>query len=157
MKHESMVHALNEIRRTLKPNGILLDLRPVEDSWSVEITSSTGWQAAGRLTDQPVGLADDEAAFKAMREVESHGWYLKEKEEEFAFFYYWDTPSEMKEFMDEQWTDFEKMEESVFNAVKSAWTVANADARVRVRVKMLITKWISSKIGFENFPEEYEN
>ncbi len=25
-----MVHALDEIRRTLKPNGILIDLRPVE-------------------------------------------------------------------------------------------------------------------------------
>lgn len=146
-----MVHALDEIHRTLKPNGILIDLRPVEENWQVEVTASTGYQLAGRLTDQPIGLADDEAAFKAMREVESRGWFIKEKEKEFAFFYYWDTPSEMKAFMEEQWTDFEKMEESVFNAVKSAWAVANADARVRVRVKMLITKWISSKIGLETF------
>jgi len=89
----------------------------------------------------PMGLADDEAAFHAMREVESRGWYIKEKEEEFAFFYYWDTPSEMKEFMEDEWEDFEKMEDEVYLKVKSLWSQANADARVRVRVKMLITRW----------------
>ena len=144
-----MVHALDEIRRTLKPNGVLIDIRPVEENWPVEVvstsstqgTASTGYQLAGRLTDLPVAVADDEAAFRAMREAESRRWYIKEKEEKFAFFYYWDTPSEMKEFMDEEWEDFEKLEESVFSAVKSAWTMANADARVRVRVKMLITRW----------------
>ncbi len=136
-----MVHALDEIRRTLKPNGVLIDLRPVEENWPVEVNASTGYQVAGRLTDLPVAVADDKAAFNAMREVESRRWYIKEKEEEFAFFYYWDTPSEMKEFMDEEWEGFEKLEESVYNAVKSAWALANADARVRVRVKMLITRW----------------
>jgi len=93
------------------------------------------------LNDMPMGVADDEAAFKAMREAESREWYIKEKEEEFAFFYYWDTPSEMKEFMEEEWVDFEKMEEDVYHSAQSLWSQANADARVRVRVKMLITKW----------------
>ena len=141
MQHESMVHALDEIRRTLKPNGILIDLRPVSSNWSVEVSSSTGYQLAGSLNDMPAGLADDEAAFNAMREVESRRWYIKEKEEEFAFFYYWDTPSEMKEFMETEWEDFEKIDEDVFQRTKSLWAVANADARVRVRVKMLFTKW----------------
>lgn len=148
-----MVHALDEIRRTLKPNGILIDLRPVESNWSVEINSSTGNLVAGRLNDMPMGLADDEAAFKAMREVESREWFIKETEDEFAFFYYWDTPSEMKEFMDEEWEDFEKIEDDVYQKTRSLWSQANADARVRVRVKMLITKWISGKIDLEHFAE----
>jgi hypothetical protein len=142
MEHESMVHALDEIRRTIKPNGILIDLRPVEANWSVEVSSSAGHQLAGRLNDMPTGLEDDEAAFKAMREVESRKWYIKEKEEEFSFFYYWDTPSEMKDFMEDEWEDFEKLEDDVFQKTKSLWALANADARVRVRMKMLITKWV---------------
>jgi SAM-dependent methyltransferase len=141
MVHESMVHALDEIRRTLKPNGILIDLRPVEDNWRVEVNDSTQNQSAGRLNDMPMGVADDEAAFKAMREAEARGWYIKEKEEEFAFFYYWDTPSEMKEFLEEEWADFEKIDHEVYEKTKSLWSQANADARVRVRVKMLITRW----------------
>ena len=136
-----MVHALDEIRRTLKPNGILIDLRPVESNWAVEVASQQGIQVAGQLTDMPIGQADDEAAFRTMREVESRGWFSREREEEFSFFYYWDTPSEMKEFMDEEWEDFEKMEEDVYHTAQSLWSTANADARVRVRVKMLITKW----------------
>jgi SAM-dependent methyltransferase len=141
MEHAGMVHALDEIRRTLKPNGILIDLRPVEDNWQVEIASQQGIQFAGKLTDVPIGQEDDAAAFRAMREVESQGWFTKEREEEFAFFYYWDTPSEMKEFMDTEWEDFEKIEEDVYRTAQSLWASANADARVRVRVKMLITRW----------------
>ena len=141
MKHEGMVHALDEIRRTLKLNGILIDLRPVESNWTVEVSSSAGFQPSGRLTDLPVAVADDEAAFKAMREVESRRWFIKEKEQEFAFFYYWDTPSEMKEFMESEWDDFEKLEEEVFQKTRSLWAISNADARIRVRVKMLIAKW----------------
>lgn len=136
-----MVYALDEIRRTLKPNGILIDLRPVESNWSVEIVSSAGWQAAGRLSDLPAAVADDEAAFKAMRAAESKAWYSKLEEKEFAFFYYWDTPSDMKEFMEDEWEDFEKLEEGVYKKASAMWASANADARVRVRVAMLITKW----------------
>lgn len=145
-----MVHALGEIHRTLKPDGTLIDLRPVEDNWTVEIPSSSGLQIAGRLTDMPVGEADDEAAFAAMRDVESRGWYVREKEEEFAFFYYWDTPSEMKEWIDDEWDDFEKIEEDVYRKVQAVWASANADARVRVRVKMLITKWKKTSIEIES-------
>jgi SAM-dependent methyltransferase len=141
MEHESMVHALDEIRRTLKPNGILIDVRPVESNWSVEIVSSVGWQAAGRLSDLPAAVEDDEAAFHAMRTAESNGWYIKKEEKDFAFFYYWDTPSEMKEFMEDEWEDFEKLDEDVYKKASSMWASANADARVRVRVNMLITKW----------------
>jgi SAM-dependent methyltransferase len=136
-----MVHALDEIRRVLKPNGILIDLRPVQDHWPVEVVSMREAKVLGLLTDMPISIADDEAAFRAMREVESRGWFVREREEEFAFFYYWDTPSEMKEYVEEEWEDFEKLEDDVYAAVQSAWAVANADARVRARMKMLITRW----------------
>lgn len=145
MEHASMVHALDEIRRTLKPNGLLIDLRPVEDNWTVEIPSSSGLQIAGRLTDMSIGIADDAAAFAAMKDVESRGWFVREREEEFAFFYYWNTPSEMKEWIDEEWDDFEKIEEDAYRKTQSLWASANADARVRVRVKMLITRWKMNK------------
>ena len=141
MEHASMVHALSEIRRTLTPEGILIDLRPVEDNWTVEVHSASALKVAGRLTDVPIGLADDAAAFAAMKDVESRGWFVREREEEFAFFYYWNTPSEMKEWIDEEWEDFEKIEEDVYRKTKFLWASANADARVRVRVKMLITRW----------------
>ena len=136
-----MVHALEEIHRALKPGGLLIDLRPLEARWPVEIVSGSGFVEAARLTDLPTAISDDEAASRAMDEVESRGWFMRELEEEYPFFYYWDTPSEMDQFIKTEWEGFEKLEESEFKAVKSAWAVANADARLRIRVKMLITKW----------------
>ncbi len=136
-----MVHALGEIRRILLPEGVLIDLRPLEARWPVEIASASGTVEAGRLIDLPAAVADDKAASEAMREAEARGWFVKADEQEFPFFYTWDTPSEMKEFMESEWEGFEKLEASAFQSVKSAWAVANADAVVRIRLKMLITKW----------------
>lgn len=136
-----MVHALSEIHRVLKPNGTLLDLRPLEDSWSVEVVSSAGWLAAGRLSDLPAGEADDEAANQGMREAEARGWYIQTQKEEFPFFYYWDRPTEMKEFMESEWEDLEKLEEDVYRKTAALWASSPADARVRVRVKMHIALW----------------
>lgn len=136
-----MVHALREVHRTLKPNGTLLDLRPLEDSWSVEVVSGAGWQVSGRLSDMPIGVADDAAANEAMREVEARGWFIQKKMEEFSYFYYWDTPKEMKAFMEDEWEDFEKLEEDVYRKTAALWASSGGDACVRVRVKVLIAAW----------------
>jgi len=136
-----MVHALSEIHRVLKPGGILLDLRALEDSWPVEIVSSAGWQVSGRLKALPGMMEDDEAANQAMREVESGGWFIQTRVEEFPYFYYWDAPSEMKEFTETDWEGLEKISEEVFRKTASLWASANADARVRMRVRMHIASW----------------
>lgn len=141
MEHESMVHALNEIHRILKPGGTLIDLRPLENSWAVEVVDSTGWQAIGRLKDQEIGLADDEAANQAMKTAQANGWFSQSKNTEFPFFYYWDTPSDMKNFIETEWELYEKMDDSLFKQTSAVWASANADARVRVRVKMWIAAW----------------
>jgi len=144
MEHASMVHALGEIHRTLKPGGILIDLRPVEEHWAVEVSSSAGMWVAGRLTDLPNGLEDTAACSAAMQDAKSRGWFVREREEEFTFFYYWDTPSDMKAYVDIEWEDYEKMEKDVYQRASSLWASANADARVRVHRKMLITRWRAS-------------
>ena len=76
-----------------------------------------------------------------MREAEKRGWFRREREELFSFFYSWDTPSEMEEFIAEDWADFIGLGEEARQATRSAWAIGNADSRVRVRVKILITKW----------------
>jgi hypothetical protein len=47
----------------------------------------------------------------------------------------------MKEYIETEWEDFEKLEEDDYQKVKSLWAVANADARVRIRIKMSVTRW----------------
>jgi hypothetical protein len=142
-----MVHALSEIRRVLVPGGLLIDIRPLADRWPIEVDSVRGFQETGRVDDLPLQVEGDVAAGEAMREVESRGWFEREQEELFPFFYSWDTPSEMEEFIAEDWSDFIKLGEASKRATRSVWASAGAEARVQVRVQMLITRWRVRKDG----------
>jgi len=135
------VHALEEIKRTLVPLGLLIDLRPLLGRWPVEVAWAGGFREVGRLTDIPIALSDDRAANAAMKEVARRGWFTLEDGKRFSLFYSWDTPNDMEEFLREEWDDFAQLDEEVSRAAKSAWAVAEADARVRVRADMLINRW----------------
>lgn len=136
-----MVHALEEVRRVLVPGGILIDIRPFADGWQVEVASANEIKETGRVDDLPESVSADIASNQAMQEVESRGWFRREQEEFFPFFYSWDTPSEFEEFVAEDWSDFIGLSEEVKKATRAAWAIGDADSRVRVRVKILITKW----------------
>jgi hypothetical protein len=136
-----MVHALSEIRRVLVPNGILLDLRPILSNWPVEIVSGRETRETGRIQGLPLGLADDEAANQSITQAEQEGWFTREAEEFFLYYYSWDSPSEMEEWVAEEWQDFIQLDEESKRATRSTWALGDADSRVRIGVKMLITRW----------------
>lgn len=136
-----MVRALSEIRRVLVPDGILIDLRPILDRWQVQVVSARHVQETGRLKDFPAGLADDNAANQAMAKAEREGWFTREDEEFFLIDYYWDTPREMEEWIKDEWHDFIDLDEEARRTTRSAWAVGDGDSNVRVRVKLLITRW----------------
>ena len=136
-----MVHALEEIRRVLIPGGILIDLRPVAANWPIEVVSRRERQSAGPVTDLAEGLQLDEAANRTIATAAERGWYQREQERSFPFNYYWDSPEQMLEFVREEWADFASVDEDVVRRVRSLWSVADADARVRVQLDMLLTRW----------------
>jgi SAM-dependent methyltransferase len=136
-----MVHALNEIHRVLAPDGILIDLRPLLDRWPLEVVSSGKVQEAGRVTDLVEPLSDDQAADQAVAEIGKRGWFVRKREETFPFFYYWDTPKEMQEYISETWYDVINIDDKLWNDLRSLWAISNTDARVRIRLKMLIVRW----------------
>lgn len=135
-----MVHALSEIHRVLMPEGILIDMRPLADRWHVEVSSGRGFEETGRADDLPDQLNADTASNEAMQEAETRGWFKRQKDEFFPFFYVWDTPSEMEEFISEEWMDFAELSEDVKKATRSAWALGDADSQVRIRVKVLISR-----------------
>ena len=136
-----MVHALEQIKRTLVSRGLLIDLRPLLGRWPVEVAWGNGYREVGRLIDLPDGLSDDEAANHAMNEAARREWFRLEEGEHFSLFYSWDTANDMETFLREEWDSFVELDEEVSRAAKSAWAVAEADARVRVRAEMMIKRW----------------
>jgi len=136
-----MVHALEEIQRVLVPDGILIDLRPLADNWRVEVVSLREVKRTGRVEDLPVQTNGDVSANEAMKEAEKRGWFKREQDELFPLFYSWDTPSEMEEFVDDDWQDFVGLDEETKRATRAVWAVADGDSRVRVRVEIWIARW----------------
>ena len=136
-----MVHALEEIRRTLTPHGLLIDLRPLADRWRVELVTGQTSREIGRLTDLPAGLADDQAANDAIQAASRRGWFILESDQSFPFYYYWETPEEMLEHIQEKWGDYLQLDQQVYSNIHNAWTVLGTDRRVRVKVKMHLASW----------------
>jgi hypothetical protein len=142
-----MVHALNEIRHVLMPDGIMIDLRPISGRWPIEVDSMRGVRDAGFLQDLDPCLKDDEAANRSMARAEQQGWFIREAEDFFPLIYSWDTPREMEEWIDAEWSDSVLLDEGSKQATRSAWASADADARVQIKAKMLITRWKVIKDG----------
>ena len=136
-----MVHALEEIHRTLVPSGLLIDLRPVADRWPVEVVEGQIYHSIGRLTDLPAGLADDEAANNAILEAARRGWFRRESKQNFPFFFYWDTPEEMKGYILDKWSEFILLEDSLYTRTQDTWKVFGPNAPIRVKRKMLLAHW----------------
>jgi hypothetical protein len=136
-----MVHALQEIHRVLVSQGTLIDVRPLAGNWPVEVVSGRTAQEAGRVSDLAAGLEDDAAANQTLAEAAKQNWFRRESEELFPFNYYWDSPDEMKAYIDEEWEDFIDISPEVWKNLRSLWTVGGAEARLRVRLNMLITRW----------------
>jgi hypothetical protein len=116
-------------------------MRPLGGRWRVEVFSARETRQTGTMTDLPAGVEDDNAANQAMAEGERQGRFLREKDELFPIHYIWDTPSEMEEWIDTEWEGFVGLGDETRRATRSAWALGDADSRVRVEVKVLITRW----------------
>lgn len=136
-----MVHALSEIRRVLAPDGVLIDLRPFSDEWPIEVFSVRETRETGHVTPESLGVEDDTAASMAMSDVESRGWFRREDEIYFPIHYVWDTASEAEKWIDEEWEGNVSLGEEARRTTRSAWALGDADSQVRVKVKMLISRW----------------
>lgn len=142
-----MVHALSEIRRVLVPDGIMIDLRPVSGRWPLEVISISAVRGTGHVQDLDPCIRDDEAANRSMARAEQQRWFIREAEDFFPFTYSWDTPSEMEEWIDTEWSDSILFDDESKQATRSAWASADADARVQIKARMLITRWKVTRDG----------
>jgi len=136
-----MVHALHEICRVLIAHGTIVDLRPLTGSWPLEVVSNRQRHAIANVTGVAESIADDTAANEAMERTASEGLLRREQEELFDFSYYWNSPAEAKEHIDEEWADFATVGADAWKEVRRHWATADADARVSVRLKLLIARW----------------
>ena len=89
-----MVHALEEIHRLLKPDGVLIDIHPVSEPSPIEIHQNGKIDLVGNLTVRQ-WCVDFELADKALTEIVQHGIFAVEQKGIFDILTYYDSAAEM--------------------------------------------------------------
>ncbi|MBT3315715.1 MAG: hypothetical protein HN390_13985 [Anaerolineae bacterium] len=134
-----MVHALQEIRDLLKPDGFLIDIRP--NGEMVEFIRPHGSEELfiGHLqeTDDYIEYRQAEAA---VQEVVADGIFRIKKADEFIFQIHADSFAELKSFLDKSWSDSLITEEVIAEArrLDDAHDVGKVILREQVYIKLLL-------------------
>jgi hypothetical protein len=130
-----MVHALGEIWRTLRPGGLLVDLRPFLPFRPLEVVGPEGTESLGRLDGAPFD-ADDVAADASIAEVSRRGWFRLETADSFYFSFYWDSIGELESFL-EDWTTMAELSPAMAARAGRALQAAPAGTRLRLEICMI--------------------
>lgn len=97
MKHEGMVHALEEIHRLLRPDGSLIDIHPVLEAPLIEV-----YEGAKVLFAEPspdYSVEDYRQAEHALAMIVQRRLFFVERSGEFDFLTYGSSAAELRDFM----------------------------------------------------------
>lgn len=93
-----MVHALTEAHRVLKPNGILIDLRPAHKHRRAGVGEGKGWRMVGVMREN---FDDDIASDRAVKQVIRKGLFQQEALIEFDLDRVMDTLQDFRAWLDD--------------------------------------------------------
>ena len=133
------MHALREIWRVLAPDSLLLDLRPLSEAWPVEVVGAGGVMVTGHV-DESEDIADDRAADAALAAVEREGLFVRERDGDFDFSWYWDSLGEAQAHIAEKWPEA-RVPEEVLAETQRQMARAGERARVRATARVVISRW----------------
>jgi hypothetical protein len=104
MEPAGMVHALEIIRRLLRPHGKLIDIHPVGEPSPVEVRVGGQITLTGWLTETD-DFIEYRQAGDALAQAVQRGWFLVEREATFPFITHADSMSELLEYLAKEWQD----------------------------------------------------
>jgi hypothetical protein len=136
-----MVHALEEVHRVLRADGVIIDLRPVADHWPVEIVSAGQCWLAGRLEDLPPQLAEDAASEAALEQAKQAGLFEMKSQATFDFSYYWESLQDLRRYIEDEWAEYCLLPGAVFDKAQAVWEQVHTDRQARVRLTMQLGVW----------------
>src|SRR5262249_27174951 len=125
-----MVHALHEARRVLRPDGLLLDLRPAAQHRRVGLLQAEHYRELAVMRET---FDDDRAADRAVRDVEREGLFKAETRTVFTCNRTMDSFAEFQKWL----ADFIKLanqppQDWLIRRVKRALDVTSGKVTIRV-------------------------
>ena len=144
-----MVHALEEIRRLLKPDGFLIDIHPVAEHSAIEIHQNGIIDLVGHL-EVHQWCIDFELADEALDEIIRRGVFTVEQKGNFDTLTYYDSATEMetalKESIHKYVREGEPVDEEVLQVevlalqAEEALQAAGSEAKLVLREKDHISR-----------------
>jgi hypothetical protein len=129
MEYGGMVHALEEIRRLLKPTGVLIDIHPVAEAEHIEIHQGGRIDLAGDLTVRQWCFEFEQADI-ALAEVTRRGVFAVERESLFDSLTYYDSAEEMRASIKESIVKYARSPEAVDEAMPDAEALSDRIAEL---------------------------
>ena len=133
-----MVHALEEIHRTLKQDALVLDLRPYLPFGPLEVVHGDQANVIGRL-DEAEFDPGDPAADDALGEAFRRGLFKLEAADSFHYSAYWDTVEDLREYLKE-WSDTTRLPRRLANDARRGLKAHEPGARLRLRSYMVVNQ-----------------
>ena len=118
-----MVHALEEIHRLLKPNGVLIDIHPVSESSPIEIHQSGTIDLVGYLSVRQWSI-DFQQADNALTEAAQRGLFAVEHATVFDSLTHYTSAAEMRTSLKESIDKFARDAQLTGEAVVHAEALA---------------------------------
>jgi len=137
-----MVHSLTEAQRVLKPNGILIDLRPAHKHRRAGVGDGKDWQMVGVMREN---FDDDIAANRAVRQVVREGLFQQESLIAFDLDRVMDTLHDFHAWLEDFSTDKLPSHEWLYQKCERA--LKRKRARTKITVRGLMRLGVMRKLN----------
>ena len=143
-----MVHALEEIRRLLKPGGILVDIHPAPEGASIEVYQDGRLLFSERRRETCSEDEDVLHAEKALAQAVERELFVVEKRAEFDFLRYASSAGELSAHWEELWAyeeqpeveDLTLLDENLYAQVEEILQASGAGAEIAVNERVRIAR-----------------
>lgn len=131
-----MVHALKEAHRVLRPEGLLIDLRPAAEHRRVGLGANRNWRLVGVMRES---LEEDRAANAAIHAVIRGGLFRTLRRSRFSLDREADSVDELRSWL-EDFTRIEKYgdHEWLVRRVERACKAARRKPKITIRGRMTL-------------------
>ena len=99
-----MVHALRTVHGLLRPGGVLLDIRPLDERAEFLVIDGGDDRLAGVMQETDEGIEYPQAE-AAMRDAIGEGLFVLEAERAFPFIHHARTFPELRAYLEDIWSD----------------------------------------------------
>src|SRR3972149_4332244 len=138
-----MVHALEEIWRTVVPGGLLLDIRPYLPFGPLELVQGPEARSLGRL-DEAEFDPGDPAADNAVAEVTRRGLFALQQTGSFHSSSYWDSVAELREYL-KDWYDVARLPRRLAGEASKALRRSAPTGRLRLRTYVVVNQLMRTR------------